>query len=62
MLVSKPAGKYGKKRIYMAGLFICALAPFLMLLDVRSIVIPVITYLFNGIGNGLISPLNYSWN
>lgn len=60
MLVSKLAGKYGKKRIYLAGLFINALTPFLRLLDVRSVVILVITSLFSGIGSGFIAPLNYS--
>ena len=60
MLVSRLAGRYGKKRIYMAGLFINALAPFLWLLDVRSIVLLVITSLCSGIGSGFIAPLNYS--
>lgn len=59
-LVGKLANKHGKKKIYMLGLFVCALTPFLRLLDVRSLVILIITTLCTGIGNGLIAPLNYS--
>ena len=60
MFVAKLANKHGKKKIYMIGLFISALTPFLRLLDVRSILILIITSLISGIGSGLIAPLNYS--
>ncbi len=60
MIVAKLVKKFGKKKIYMIGLFISALTPFLRLLDVRSFIILVITSLLAGVGSGLIAPLNYS--
>ena len=60
MLISKLVDKYGKKRIYMTGFLINALIPLIRLLDVRNVVLLVIASLFNGIGTGCISPLNYS--
>lgn len=59
-MVGKFAGKYGKKRLYMAGLFIAALSGAIRIVGVRSIAVLMISTLICGVGMAFISTLNYS--
>lgn len=59
MFVGGLANKHGKKKMYAIGLAIAGLTPLMRLIDVRSILILIISALITGIGSGFAAPLNY---
>ena len=59
-MVGKIAGKYGKKKVYLAGLVIVALSGAIRIVSIRSIAVLMISTLICGIGMAFISTLNYS--
>lgn len=59
-MVGKIAGKYGKKKVYLAGLAIVALSGAIRIVSIRSIAVLMISTLICGIGMAFISTLNYS--
>ena len=59
MVIGNLIGRFGKKKMYAIGLALAGLAPIIRLLDVRNILLLIVSVLIAGIGAGFAAPLNY---